>query len=215
LSREEIRMNYALAYRVGFHPWEDAQDQPAFKEGISALFDEEESGREPPYGLALDLGTGSGIWGVELAKRGWQVTGIDLVEKALERARARATDAGIEMRLVHGSVTDLQASGIEAGCRLIIDTGTFHGLGPDERRLMGREVDAVAAVDATVLVLAWQPRQRGPLPKGVGERDIQAAFPGWEVADLGSTRFQAPKPVQVLFNPGERWFRIRRRQGAA
>jgi methylase of polypeptide subunit release factors len=37
----------------------------------------DEAGREPPYGPALDLGTGSGDWGVQLAKRGWRVTGVE------------------------------------------------------------------------------------------------------------------------------------------
>jgi methylase of polypeptide subunit release factors len=80
-------MNYKIAYAIGFHPWEDAEEQPSFAEKIAELFEREESGREPPYGPALDLGTGSGIWGIELAKRGWRVTGVDLVEKALRRAR--------------------------------------------------------------------------------------------------------------------------------
>lgn len=74
-----VDVNYRLAYAVGFHPWEEALETPAFVETITRLFDDEERGREPPYGRALDLGTGSGIWGVELAKRGWQVTGIDVV----------------------------------------------------------------------------------------------------------------------------------------
>ena len=60
-------MNYRMAYAVGFHPWEDAAGHPPFTEKISELFDREESGREPPYGPALDLGCGSGIWGIELA----------------------------------------------------------------------------------------------------------------------------------------------------
>ncbi len=46
------------------------------------MFDREERGRQPPYGRAVDLGTGSGIWGIELAKRGWQVTGVDLSTKS-------------------------------------------------------------------------------------------------------------------------------------
>src|SRR5947209_12368210 len=162
-------MNYELAYRVGFHPWEDAQDHPAFQKKISTLFDDEERGRGPPYGSALDLGTGSGIWGIALAGRGWEVTGIDIVQKALERARARAREAGVEMRLVQGTVTELQLASAPRGLRLILDTGTFHGLSPEERRLMGREVDAVAADDATVLLLAWQPRWRGPLPSGASQ----------------------------------------------
>jgi hypothetical protein len=56
-------MNYRFAYAVGFHPWEDAEGDPPFAKRISEIFDREESGRWPPYGPALDLGTGSGIWG--------------------------------------------------------------------------------------------------------------------------------------------------------
>jgi hypothetical protein len=83
-------MNYSLAYRIGFHPWEDAEEQPSFTDKFSALLDREESGRQPPYGPALDVGTGSGIWGIKLAQRGWQVTGVDIVDKALRRARPGA-----------------------------------------------------------------------------------------------------------------------------
>ena len=105
-------MNYQLAYRIGFHPWEDAETEVGFGEKIAELFANEECGREAPYGEALDLGTGSGIWGLELARRGWQVTGVDLVEKALRRARERVQEAGVEMRLVHGDVTALRESGV-------------------------------------------------------------------------------------------------------
>lgn len=48
----------------------------------------------------MDLGTGSAIWGIELAKRGWQVVGVDIVEKALRRAREQVLKAGVNMRLV-------------------------------------------------------------------------------------------------------------------
>ena len=44
-------MNYELAYRIGFHPWEDAEAHSPFVEKISELLAEEESGREPPYGM--------------------------------------------------------------------------------------------------------------------------------------------------------------------
>ena len=79
----------------------------AFAGKLLELVAREEDGREPPYGRALDLGTGSGVWGVQLAKRGWDVTGLDMVEKALRRARDRVEEAGVEMRLVHGDVTAL------------------------------------------------------------------------------------------------------------
>lgn len=201
---------YRVAYRLGFHPWEDAAGHPPFAEQIATLFDREERGREPPYGRALDLGTGSGIWAIDLANRGWDVTGIDIVERALQRARDRIEAADFDVDLVNGDVTALQAAGIEPGFRLVLDTGTFHGLDNAQRKAMGREVSSVATEDATMLLLAWTPRRRGPLPRGVSQDEIQAAFPDWNVTDVGPTHFEAPKPVEVLMNPDERWYRLRR-----
>jgi len=70
-------VNYKLAYAIGFHPWEDLADHPPFADKLLELVACEEDGYGPPYGAALDLGTGSAVWGVALAKRGWEVTGID------------------------------------------------------------------------------------------------------------------------------------------
>ena len=202
-------MNYELAYRIGFHPWEDAEAHSPFVEKISELLAEEESGREPPYGTALDLGTGSGIWAIQLAKRGWQVTGVDLVEKALQRAADRIQAADVAVQLVHADVTKLSSAGIGSGFRLLLDTGTFHGLKDDQRTAMGREVDAVAGLDATLLMLAW-PRRRRPLIRGVDRSEIEGAFRGWTVSDVGPSHFQAPKPIEVLLRPDEHWYRLRR-----
>jgi ubiquinone/menaquinone biosynthesis C-methylase UbiE len=202
-------MNYRMAYAVGFHPWEDAAGHPPFTEKISELFEREESGRERPYGPALDLGTGSGIWGVELAKRGWQVTGVDLVDKALGRARERVLKAGVDMRLVRGDVTALREAGVGSDFRLVLDTGTFHGLNDTEREAVGREVNVVAAPDATLLMVAW-PKRRRPLIRGVTRSEIEQAFPGWTVTDVGASNFQAPKPIELLLRPDEHWYRLRR-----
>jgi SAM-dependent methyltransferase len=202
-------MNYELAYRIGFHPWEEAKDEPGFVETIQALFDREEAGREAPYGRALDLGCGSAIWGIELAKRGWQVTGVDRVEKALERGRARVREAGAEMRLMRGDVTELERSGVGTGFRLVLDTGTFHGLEPAAQKAMGRGVDAIAGPDASVLLLVW-PRKRRPLIRGATPEEVQAAFPGWTVNDQEASNFELPKLLELLLRPDEHWYRLRR-----
>jgi SAM-dependent methyltransferase len=202
-------MNYRFAYRIGFHPWEDAATDPPFVEKIADVLDREELGREPPYGRALDLGTGSGIWAIELAKRGWQVTGIDIVDKPLERARDRVQTAGVEVELVHGDVTALRAAGIGSGYRLVLDTGTFHDFDTDEQRAMGREVDAVAAPDATVLLLVW-PKRRRPLIRGASRSEIEAAFPGWTVTNVEPSHFRLPKLMELVLKPEEHWYRLRR-----
>jgi SAM-dependent methyltransferase len=206
---EEDTVNYRFAYSIGFHPWEDAATDPPFVKKISEVLDREEQGREPPYGRALDLGTGSGLWGIQLAKRGWQVTGIDIIDKALRRARDRVQSAGVDMRLVCGDVTALRAAGIGSGFRLVLDTGTFHDLDSAQREAMGREVSAVTAPDATVLLLVW-PKRRRPLIRGASRSEIEAAFPGWKVTHVEPSHFRLPKILELLLRPDEHWYRLRR-----
>lgn len=203
-------MNYRLAYAVGFHPWEDAAADPSFVAKAAQMFDSEEQGHKPPYGRALDLGTGSGIWGIELARRGWQVTGVDLVEKALHRASDRVRSCGVEMKLIQGDVTALRSTGIGDGFRFILDTGTFHGLQPAEQIAMGREVTAVSAPDATMLLLVW-PRRIRPLIRGAHRSEVEAAFPGWEITGVEPSYFSLPKVLEAILRPDEQWYRLRRK----
>lgn len=202
-------MNYRLAFALGFHPWEDLADHPPFANALLGLVSRDEAGREPPYGPALDLGTGSGVWGVALAQRGWDVTGVEIVEKALRRARERIEEAGVQMRLVQGDVTALSESEVGSGYRLLLDTGTFHGLKDDQRQAMGREVSAVAAPDATLVLDCFAPRWRGPLPRGASRADIEAAFPGWQITDVEVADTE-PDAIARLFRFDEHFYRLRR-----
>src|SRR5215218_8644755 len=140
-----MSLAYRILYAIGFTPWEQMAD-PAIAKQIADLFAREEEGREAPYGTALDLGCGSGLWAVTLAQRGWQVTGVDFVPKALRRAGERARQAGVELRLVHGDVTKLGATAVGSGYPLLLDFGVFHDeLTDRQRTAMGREVTTVAA----------------------------------------------------------------------
>ena len=201
---------YRLFYRLGFHPWEDLAKHPPFADKLAELFEREESGRKPPYGPALDLGCGSAVWGIKLAERGWQVTGIDLVEKPLERARERVREAGVDVRLIQGDVTNLRGTDVGSGFRLVLDTGTFHGLNAEQRTAMGREISAIAADDATVLLDVFAPRRRGPLPRGANQSDVEAAFPDWEITDIEVADTE-PDPIAKLFKFDERFYRLSRK----
>ena len=201
---------YKLFYRLGFHPWEDLAEHPPFAEKLAELFEREESGRQPPFGRALDLGCGSAVWGVRLAARGWQVTGVDLVEKSLERARERVQERGVEMTVTQGDVTDLSGAGIGGDYRLVLDTGTFHGLDADQRTAMGREVTAITGDDATVILDVFAPRRRGPLPRGASRDDVESAFPDWEITDIEVADTE-PDAVARFFKFNERFYRLVRR----
>ena len=204
-----MSMFYGIAYRIGFTPWEGGLAQGPAAKQISAMFDREEVGRQPPYGRALDLGCGSGIHAVELAVRGWQVTGVDNVSKALGRARERAREAGVEVRFIDGDVTALQAAGVGSDFRLVLDFGTVHGLTEVQREAVVREVSAVAAVDATLLMFAFAPGRRGPVPRGMSQSDIKAAYPGWKITDEDAVDVQLPWFLKKL-GADPHWYRLRR-----
>lgn len=57
-------------------------------------------------GRVLDVGCGEGADAVWLARRGWQVTALDVSRVALERAAAAAEAAGVEIRWVHAGLED-------------------------------------------------------------------------------------------------------------
>ena len=199
-------MNWKLSYAVGFHPWEDTDQD--FAQSLASLLKREEQG-EPPYGRALDIGTGSAIWGIELAKRGWEVTGVDFVEKALVRGRARVQAASVEMKLVQGDVTRLSEAEVGSGFRLILDTGTFHDFDTEQQRGVARSVDALANKDATVILLCW-PRRIRPLIRGVSREEIEAAFAGWQITDVEPSFFKLPPFLEWVLRPDEHWYRLRR-----
>ncbi|MBD3335144.1 MAG: methyltransferase domain-containing protein [Candidatus Eisenbacteria bacterium] len=54
-----------------------------------------------PGDSILDVGCGTGRHAIELAKRGYEVTGLDLSEEMLKQAEAGARAAGVELNLIH------------------------------------------------------------------------------------------------------------------
>lgn len=196
---------YRFAYGVGFTPWEaDAENvAPELRSFVGRL----EDSLERPFGAALDLGCGRGRWSVELAERGWEVTGIDVIPKAVLGARQRAEEAGVAARFLEGSVTALRKAGVGVGYRLVLDVECFNHLSDDERAEVGREVDAVAEPDAAIILLVWSRARRGPFPSGATREDLAAAFPGWRVVDEAPYQAKLPPPMRGI---KPRWYRLAR-----
>ena len=189
-----MHLFYRIAYAVGFTPWEADERRQAAR--VAAWFAREEADRTPPLGRALDLGCGTGTQAVALAARGWEVTAIDREARALVRARARAAAAGARVRFLEGDVTALRAAGVEGPLEFVLDFGCFHGLSDTDRSAVGRELSALAAPRATLLLVAFAPGFRGPLPRGASQADIERAFPDWEVVGAEPIESSLPRPLQ-------------------
>lgn len=194
--------NYALMYRLGFTPWE--RYGAAGGAEVGALLDRETERRPDGPGRALDIGCGRGQFTPELARRGWEAVGVDLVPGAIEAARSKGP---AEVTYVVGNVTDLPAAGLGT-FDLFLDIGCFQGLDEGQRAAEGRGVTALAAPGATLLMLAFGPSRYRRMVEGVSRAEVEAALPGWEllaVDDADTSGLGWP-----MNRTSPKWYRFRR-----
>ncbi len=58
-----------------------------------------------PGSSILDMGCGTGRHSIELAKRGYLITGVDLSSQMLGRAAAAAREAKVKVEWIHSDAT--------------------------------------------------------------------------------------------------------------
>jgi cyclopropane fatty-acyl-phospholipid synthase-like methyltransferase len=83
-------------------------------------------------GPLLDAGCGTGEHALFFAARGHRVTGIDFVEEAIRRARAKAAERGLAVEFLVEDATALGDWGEHFAS--VIDSGLFHCFSDDDRR---------------------------------------------------------------------------------
>jgi 2-polyprenyl-3-methyl-5-hydroxy-6-metoxy-1,4-benzoquinol methylase len=90
-----------------------------------------------PGARILDVACGHGRHALELTRRGYRVTGIDLSEPSLSRAREAAAAEGLEVELVHGDARELSREHeFDAAINLFSSVvGYFEEQAEDERVL--------------------------------------------------------------------------------
>lgn len=89
-----------------------------------------ESGRIPP-GKAIDLGCGVGNEAIYLAKKGFEVTGVDFSPTAIRMARRNAEAAGVDVNFIQDDLTNLRR--VDGIFDLVVDYGALNDLTQDER----------------------------------------------------------------------------------
>jgi SAM-dependent methyltransferase len=202
-----MSLQYRLLYRLGFTPWEQMAKLPV-RDQLASLFEREERDRGGRPGTALDLGCGRGIWSADLAERGWDVTGVDIVRRAVTAATARGDAGPGSMRFVQGDVARVDQLGLRR-FDLLLDISCFHELDDERRAAMGHAVDGVSAGDTTMLLQAFEPRGRNPmLPRGATSDEIAWCFARWTIVDEVPADTTGAPAMVVKARP--RFFRLRR-----
>lgn len=117
-----MKQFYEITYRYFRAPWDIGA-----REELVALV---EGGRIQPC-RTIDLGCGAGANAIYLAQHGFDVTGVDYAEAAIEKARARAREAGVQVDFLVDDLTNLRhASGT---FDFLLDYGVLDDLRPRQR----------------------------------------------------------------------------------
>ncbi len=130
-------------------PWDIGAPQPAMATLLKQY---------PPSGPILDLGCGSGDLSIHLAQLGYQVTGIDFVEKAIAICRERAGALPVEVtRFLDFQVADaLKPSLLHRQFGAVVDSGFFTCSMPGNvivsRRKLRRFYSRVGTIISTSLM---------------------------------------------------------------
>lgn len=177
-------------------PWDIGAAQPA----LTALFD-----AHPPRGPVLDVGCGSGDLVIELARRGVEVVGIDVVDAAIQQARARSGAMPPEVaRLAAFEVGDaLHPSRLGRRFGAVVDSGFFHLFDQETRDGFARELADTLLPGGRYYLLAFATEFPMPnTPLRVTDDELRARFTeedGWRIVELRPARFESRmQPVPAV-----------------
>ncbi len=141
-------------------------------------------------GAVLDVGCGTGENALLFAQLGHETWGIDMVPAAIESARAKASERGIE---AHFEVADaLELGRLGRTFDTVIDSGLFHVFSDQDRPRFRRSLEQVLVPGGTYLLLCFSDAQPGAGgPRRVRQEDIRTTFgEPWRVRSIEATRFE-------------------------
>ena len=189
-----VEERYRERYKSGDTPWDAGKTDFNLIEVVTT---------KPVLSCkALDIGCGTGNNSIWLARNGFEVTGTDTSEIAIEKAKEKASKAGVECDFMP---VDFLMNTIEgAPFGFVFDRGCFHSFGSEnDRRRFARNVAAhleEAGLWLTLVGNADEHRE-GPGPPQRTAGDIVVAVePYFEVLSLTSSHFGSNRP-----NPPRAW----------
>ncbi len=128
-------------------------------------------------GRAIDIGCGTGTNVLTLARGGWQVTGVDFAPRAIQLAKQKAREAGIQAELLVRDVTQLR--GIPGPFDLALDIGCFHGIPAEGKSKYLRELERTLAPGGFWLLYGFFKPGTHHAGPGLVEADLNLLSSRW------------------------------------
>ena len=163
-------------------PWDIGRPQDAFVRVAS------EGGFA---GDVLDAGCGTGEHALLAASLGLPVLGVDIAATAIELARTKAADRGIEAEFAVADAFELMR--LERRFETVLDCGLFHTCDNDERPRYVASLASVTKAGGTLYALCFSDEAPDIGPHPVSAQELRAAFNpsnGWNVVSIEPDRIQ-------------------------
>jgi SAM-dependent methyltransferase len=171
-------------------PWDIGAAQPV-------VIEAERAGRF--HGAVVDVGCGLGDNAIHLASQDHQVTGIDAAPAAIEQARQRARQRGVDIEFAVADATSL--AGFEGRFDSVLDAACYHCLDEDARHAYAAALHRATRPDALLTLFCFQAGGSGPAATmGISEENLRATWgkAGWDITDLRRAKYHANADVGEL-----------------
>ena len=152
-----------------------------------------ESGKTKP-GKIIDIGCGEGFYSIYLASKGFEVTGIDLSEKAIKYAKENAVRRGVNVRFLVMDIADLEQ--LKEKFDFVLEWGVMHHIMPLQRQKYVEDVAKLLNKGGKYLSICFN--EQSPEFGGSGKR--------YRTSPLGTKIYYSSQDeLRKLFEP---YFRI-------
>ena len=159
--------DFDAIYADGTPGWDIGRPQPVFEELATT---------GTLLGRVLDVGCGTGEHALMAGSMGHAAVGIDMSTRAIELAKAKAAERGVEARFIVGDA--LHLAELHEHFDTVLDCGLFHVLADEERGPYVKSLADVVPLGGRYHMLCFSDRQPGDWgPRRVTRDEIHVAFP--------------------------------------
>jgi cyclopropane fatty-acyl-phospholipid synthase-like methyltransferase len=141
-------------------------------------------------GRLLDAGCGTGEQTLLAASHGADAMGIDVSVHAIERARGKAAERGLNVRFEVADALRLADLGLTFD--VVIDSGVFHVFDDKDRAGYVASLASVLRDGGYCHLICFSDQQPGTFgPRRVRQDELRAAFSdGWRIASIEAATFE-------------------------
>jgi 2-polyprenyl-3-methyl-5-hydroxy-6-metoxy-1,4-benzoquinol methylase len=178
-------------YRSADTPWDTGRPSSELVRVLA------EQGIQPCR--AIDLGCGTGTNAIWLAQQGFDVTGVDLIPLAIQRAEEQARQRGVRLRLL--AIDLLDPPDLGEPFDFFFDRGCYHVVRRVDVGRYLRTLERITHPGSLGLVLTGNAREaQSPGPPVVAEAELRGELSGlFDFVQLREFRFD--ETAQHLTRP--------------